>query len=103
MDRQRTDLGFADSIDDFDPSEWLPQPVVTANDKPPQAETKKAAAAAGFRSREPQPAVEARPAELPRRRPHRAQHAAQSESPARNNRRVLRHRGRPRLGSRRDA
>jgi hypothetical protein len=68
MERQRTDLGFADSLDDFDPSEWLPQPVVTANDKPPQAETKKAAAAAGFRSREPQPAVEARPAELPRRR-----------------------------------
>jgi hypothetical protein len=68
MERQRTDLGFADTLDDFDPSDWLPQSVTTANDKPPQAETKKAAAAAGFRSREPQPVVETPQADLPRRR-----------------------------------
>ncbi|MBK8174331.1 MAG: stability/partitioning determinant [Rhodospirillales bacterium] len=67
MERERTDLGFADTLDEFDPAEWLPKPA-TANDKPPKAETKKAAAAAGFRSREPLPVVEAPHADLPRRR-----------------------------------
>jgi hypothetical protein len=68
MEHPRADLGFADTLDDFDPAEWLPQPPVTANDKPLRSETKKAAAAAGFRSREPQPVVETRQADLPRRR-----------------------------------
>lgn len=68
MERQRTDLGFADTLDEFDPAEWQPNSVTTANDKPPKAETKKAAAAAGFRSREPQPAMETRQPESPRRR-----------------------------------
>lgn len=61
MDKQRADLGFADSLDDFDPAEWMPRPDAPANDKPPKAETSKAAAAAGFRSREPQPFVEPSP------------------------------------------
>jgi hypothetical protein len=68
MERQRADLGFADTLDEFDPSEWQPKPATTANDKPPKAETKKAAAAAGFRSREPQPVAETPPSDLPRRR-----------------------------------
>lgn len=58
MDKQRADLGFTDTLDDFDPAEWMPRPDVPANDKPPKAETSRAAAAAGFRSREPQPLAE---------------------------------------------
>ncbi|BCH14976.1 stability/partitioning determinant [Mesorhizobium sp. L-2-11] len=58
MDKQRADLGFTDAFDDFDPAEWMPRPDMPANDKPPKAETSKAAAAAGFRSREPQPLEE---------------------------------------------
>ncbi|MBN9252624.1 MAG: hypothetical protein BGO03_09630 [Mesorhizobium sp. 61-13] len=61
MDKQRADLGFTDTLDDFDPAEWLPRADAQANDKPPKAATTKAAAAAGFRSREPQAAGE-RPA-----------------------------------------
>lgn len=68
MERERTDLGFADALDDFDPADWQPRPSEAANDKPPKAETKKAAAAAGFRSREPQPVMETPRADLPRRR-----------------------------------
>jgi hypothetical protein len=58
MDKQRADLGFADTLDDFDPAEWLPRPNAEANDRPHRAETSKAAAAAGFRSREPKTPVE---------------------------------------------
>lgn len=61
MDKQRADLGFTDTLDDFDPAEWLPRPDAQANDKPPKAATTKAAAAAGFRSREPQPMAEQPP------------------------------------------
>lgn len=69
MTKERADLGFADTLDDFDPADWLPQ-TVRANDAPPKAETKKAAAAAGFRSREPQPIIEepAQRTDAPRRR-----------------------------------
>lgn len=61
MDKQRADLGFTDTLDDFDPAEWMPRPDMPANDKPPKAQTSKAAAAAGFRSREPQPLAERSP------------------------------------------
>ncbi|WP_026381712.1 hypothetical protein [Afifella pfennigii] len=69
MDKQRADLGFADTLDDFDPADWAPR-AATANDKPAKAETSRAAEAAGFRSREPratanEPPV---PADPPRRR-----------------------------------
>ena len=53
MSKQRADLGFADALDEFDPAEWTPQ-IRTSNDRPPKAETQQAAAAAGFKSREPQ-------------------------------------------------
>lgn len=56
MEYQRTDLGFADALEDFDPAEWLPR-ATPVNDKPPSGQTEKAAAAAGFRSREPQPST----------------------------------------------
>lgn len=61
MDKQRADLGFTDTLDDFDPAEWMPRPDMPANDKPPKAATTKAAAAAGFRSREPRPLAERPP------------------------------------------
>lgn len=61
MDKHRADLGFTDTLDDFDPAEWMPRPDMPANDKPPKAQTSKAAAAAGFRSREPQPVAERPP------------------------------------------
>lgn len=54
MSESRADLGFADALDDFDATDWLPRSPV-ANAKPPKVATEKAAAAAGFRSREPQP------------------------------------------------
>jgi len=50
--KERTDLGFADALDEFDPAEWIHQ-ASPVNDKPRRAETKKVAEAAGFRSREP--------------------------------------------------
>lgn len=53
MSKERADLGFADALDEFNPAEWPPQ-ARTANDRPPKGETQKAAAAAGFKSREPQ-------------------------------------------------
>jgi hypothetical protein len=61
MDKQRADLGFTDTLDDFDPAEWMPRPDMPANDKPRKVETSRAAAAAGFRSREPQPLAEQPP------------------------------------------
>lgn len=68
MDKQRADLGFADTLDEFDPAEWLPA-ADSANDKPAPTETSRAAEAAGFRSREPKmAAAAATPAAPPRRR-----------------------------------
>lgn len=58
MSKERADLGFADNLDDFDPAEWRPRPARNSNERPPKAETRKAAAAAGFKSREPQPQAE---------------------------------------------
>lgn len=51
--KERADLGFADALDDFDPAEWAPKPAAPGP-RPETAGTRKAAAAAGFRSREPQ-------------------------------------------------
>jgi hypothetical protein len=53
--KERADLGFADVLDGFDPAEWSPKPARTAGVRPEKAGTRKAAAAAGFRSREPRP------------------------------------------------
>ncbi len=69
MSDSRADLGFAESLDEFDVNDWLPRaPAVT--EKPPKVATEKAAAAAGFRSREPQPETVKPPVvtEPPRRR-----------------------------------
>ena len=55
MDRKRADLGFADVLDGFDPTEWSPERARKAEVRPEKTQTRKAAAAAGFRSREPQP------------------------------------------------
>lgn len=54
MSETRADLGFADALEDFNASDWLPR-APAANEKPPKVATQKAAAASGFRSREPQP------------------------------------------------
>lgn len=51
--KERADLGFADVLDGFDPAEWAARPLPEpASGKPGMRE---AAAAAGFRSREPRP------------------------------------------------
>jgi hypothetical protein len=51
MGRDRADLGFGDPLDDLDLSEFKPRPAPTP--RPQTGETSQAAAAAGFRSREP--------------------------------------------------
>lgn len=58
MARERADLGFADALEAFDPADWAPRSPRPAPARPPAAETRKAAAAAGFRSREPRPAAD---------------------------------------------
>jgi hypothetical protein len=60
MTRERTDLGFSDALDDFDPAEWAPKKARSANARSPTTETRRVAAAAGFKSREPQLAPEER-------------------------------------------
>ena len=70
MGTQRADLGFSDALDEFNPEEWPPAKSRTANDRPKKADTAQAAAAAGFKSREPQTAIEsgAGQGDTPRRR-----------------------------------
>ena len=53
MEKERASLGFGDELDAFDPADWTPKPEKTTNDRPPVEETKAAADAAGFKSREP--------------------------------------------------
>lgn len=54
MNKDRADLGFGDALDDFNPADW--QPAATAAPAARrQRETREAAAAAGFVSREPKP------------------------------------------------
>lgn len=62
MNKGRTDLGFGNELESFDPSEWTPKAARAANDRPQAEATRKAAEAAGFQSREAAPAVrEAKP------------------------------------------
>ncbi|WP_342154671.1 stability/partitioning determinant [Methylorubrum sp. SB2] len=67
--KERAPLGFEDELNDFDPAAFA-KPKRAANDKPKPEEAKKAAEAAGFRSREPvkAPVVPEEPAAPPRRR-----------------------------------
>ena len=68
MSKERADLGFGDELDSFDPAEWTPGPAKTANDRPKPDQTKRAASAAGFKSREPATADTAPPKQQRRRR-----------------------------------
>lgn len=54
MGRDRAKLGFSDDLDDFDLSEFKPRHAPTP--RPSTHDTSQAAAAAGFRSREPKAA-----------------------------------------------
>lgn len=51
MEQERTNLGFGDELDSFDPSEWTAPKKQTPRLEPEVA--KKAAVATGFKSREP--------------------------------------------------
>ena len=53
--KERVDLGFENALDEFDPAEWAPKPSSSPTPKIEKSGTRRAAAAAGFRSREPQP------------------------------------------------
>ena len=68
MSKERADLGFGDELDSFNPSEWAPKPEKTANDRPEPEQTRLAADAAGFKSREPARALAEPPKEQRRRR-----------------------------------
>ncbi len=61
MSKERASLGFGDELADFKADEWAPKPATNANARPDQTETRKAAEAAGFRSREPKAALNAPP------------------------------------------
>lgn len=52
MSKERADLGFSDALNDFNPADWPGKPP-RSPERPLKSETAKAAAAAGFRSREP--------------------------------------------------
>lgn len=52
MSKERTDLGFGNELDSFNPSDWAPKPKKT-NDRPRLEQTEEVAVAAGFKSREP--------------------------------------------------
>ncbi len=72
--KERADLGFADALEDFNPAEWAPRAAPSPKPRIEKAGTRKAAAAAGFRSREPRPEPEAERLQPEAERP-------QSESP----------------------
>jgi hypothetical protein len=57
--KERADLGFADALEDFNPAEWAPKAPPSSRPRIERSGARKAAAAAGFRSREPQPEPEA--------------------------------------------
>lgn len=67
--KERAPLGFGDQLDDLSSAAFA-KPKRAANDKPKPEEARKAAEAAGFRSREPvkAPAEQEEPAVPPRRR-----------------------------------
>lgn len=64
--KERAPLGFGDELDNFDPTTW--SNLKPATDKLKPAETKKAAEAAGFRSREPAKAEAPKAPAVQRRR-----------------------------------
>ena len=61
MSKERADLGFADTLEDFNPADWKPAKPKAANDRPKREDTARAAEGAGFRSREPKAAAPAAP------------------------------------------
>ncbi len=67
MGKERASLGFGDELESFDPAEWTPSPAKVANKRPKPDQTKKAATAAGFKSREPV-SVQDEPVKQQRRR-----------------------------------
>lgn len=53
MNKQRTEIGFADSLEDLKPTDWQPAPVEKSpKAKPPKDEIRRVAQASGFKSRE---------------------------------------------------
>jgi hypothetical protein len=63
--KERASLGFTDELEDFNPVAWS---KLDAHSKPKPVDTKNAAEAAGFRSREPTSVVAPEPALRLRRR-----------------------------------
>lgn len=57
MTRPRADLGFVPALDDLDLSGFQPRPLRPTTERPAPAVVAEMAAAAGFPSREPKPAV----------------------------------------------
>lgn len=72
MSKERASLGFGDELADFKADEWAPKPATNVNVRPDQTETRKAAEAAGFRSREPKAAPVASAAPAPAAEPNGA-------------------------------
>lgn len=68
MTKERADLGFSGSLDQFNPDEWKPTPPKRTQAPADKAATIKAAAAAGFSSREPKPVQSQQEAAPPPRR-----------------------------------
>lgn len=67
MTKERTDLGFADALDDFNPADFQPKPkpIKRTNDAPRREETAKIAESLGFKSRESKPAMTPEPTAEP--------------------------------------
>ena len=65
MEKERTNLGFGDELENFNPSEWSPQETIKADDQQKPGAAYEAAHAAGFQSREP---AKINPAKTQRRR-----------------------------------
>lgn len=56
MTKQRTEIGFADSLEDLKPDDWKPAAIQkSVKSKPPHEDIRKIAQATGFKSREAAP------------------------------------------------
>ena len=56
MTKQRTEIGFADSLEDLKPDDWQPAAIQkSVKSKPPHEDIRKIAQATGFKSREAAP------------------------------------------------
>ena len=56
MTKQRTEIGFADSLEDLKPDDWQPATIQkSVKSKPPHGDIRKIAQATGFKSREAAP------------------------------------------------